>query len=230
MKTKSIFLTLLCLVLVVSAYAFEYDFSDSKLIGENNSAKGWKVISGKWVIANGMYDQTELAGQEVAKDTNAFRSIFESSWVIKDGTVTMKVKHDAKSTGANDALLLYRMVDNDNGYATRLQRDGYLTIGKITKGAYSHLKYTASPVDADKVYTVTIKLNGNNIDAYLDNKLLVSVTDASYDKGRIGLGVSRSGFPIHFLFVSAEGDGVPTGTTSVDHKGKLTTTWGDLKK
>ncbi|HGE69535.1 TPA: hypothetical protein ENX78_01785, partial [Candidatus Poribacteria bacterium] len=68
MKTKSIFLTLLCLVLVVSAYAFEYDFSDSKLIGENNSAKGWKVISGKWVIANGMYDQTELAGQEVAKD------------------------------------------------------------------------------------------------------------------------------------------------------------------
>jgi len=23
------------------------------------------------------------------------------------------------------------MVDNDNGYATRLQRDGFLTIGKI---------------------------------------------------------------------------------------------------
>lgn len=230
MSQKLIFLSLLCFVFVVSSFAFEYDFSDPKLIGENNSAKGWKVISGKWAIANGMYDQTELAGQEVAKDTNAFRSIFESSWVIKDGTVTMKAKHDVKSTGPNDALLLYRMVDNDNGYATRLQRDGYVTIGKITKGAYSHLKYTANPVDADKVYTVTIKLNGNNIDAYLDNKLLVSVADASYDKGRIGLGVSRSGFPIHFLSVSAEGEGVPTGTTAVEKSSKLATTWGDLKR
>ncbi len=221
---------LLCLVLTVSIYAFDYDFSDPRVIGENNSAKDWKVISGTWVIANGMYSQTQIAGQEVAKDSNAFRTIYQSKWVIVDGTVKMKAKHDAKSSGPNDALLLYRMVDNDNGYATRLQRDGYLTIGKITKGVYSHLKYTANPVDADKVYTVTIKLKGNAIDAYLDDKLLVSVTDNSFDKGQIGLGVSRSGFPIHFISISAEGDGIPSGTTSIERSGKLTTTWGNLKK
>jgi hypothetical protein len=226
MKFRVTIMVLFCFVLTTSVFAFDYSFSDPLAVAVN--AKDWKVISGKWAIANGMYDQTE----NNASDGNAFRTILQSKWTIADGTVTLKAKHDAKSTGTNDALVLFRMVDNDNGYASRLQRDGYLTIGKITKGVYSHLKYTATPVDADKVYTVIIKLKGNAIDAYLNDKLLVSVTDATYAKGQIGLGVSRSAFPVHFLSVSADGNGVPVGSglTAVESNNKLATTWGDLKK
>ena len=226
MKLNVVVLTLLCFVLTMSVFAFDYDFSDPKAVGAN--AKDWKVIKGTWVIENGMYNQTD----NNANDGNAFRSIYQSKWVIKDGTVIMKAKHDAKSTGNNDAILLYRMIDNDNGYATRLQRDGYLTIGKIISGVYSHILYTAMAVNADQVYTVTVKLNGDAIDAYLDDQLLVSANDSTFKSGQIGLCVGRSAFPIHFLSISADGDGVPKGSAffAVESPGKLTTTWGDLKK
>jgi hypothetical protein len=226
MKLRLVILCLLCFVLTASAFAFDYDFADAKN-ASGTDAKGWKVNSGTWAMANGMYDETQLGG---ANDGNAFRTIYQSSWVITDGTVILKVKHDVKSTGANDALLLFRMVDSDNGYAARLQRDNYITIGKIVKGVYSHLKYTATPVDADKVYTITIKLKGTALDAYVDDKLLVSTTDATFDKGQIGLGISRSAFPIHFIFLSVNGDGIPSGTTAVESHNKLATSWGDLKK
>jgi hypothetical protein len=227
MKFRVIIMALFCFVLTVSVFAMDYDFADPKATATN--AKDWKVIKGTWILKDGMYSETELGG---GNDGNAFSSIYQSKWVIGDGTVIMKAKHDAKSTGTNDAILLYRMVDDKNGYASRLQRDGYLTIGKITSGVYTHLKYTATPVEADKVYTVTVKLKGNAIEAYLNDNLLVSVNDKTFDKGQIGLCIGRSAFPIHFLFVSADGTGIPKGSAfiAVESPGKLTATWGYLKK
>ena len=227
MKLRVIVVTLFCFALTMSVFAFDYDFADPRAVEGNNNAKDWKVKSGTWSIKNGTYDQTDVNGN----DGNAFRSIYQSKWVIKDGTVEMKAKHDAKSSGMNDAILLYRMEDDDNGYATRLQRDGYLTIGKIMAGAYSHILYTVTSVAADKVYTVTVKLNGDAIDAYLDNKLLVSVKDKTFSEGKIGLCVGRCAFPIHFLSISAEGDGIPKDNPfAVESLGKLATTWGNMKK
>jgi hypothetical protein len=230
-KLKILLLISFCFIFVMSAIAAEYDFADPTALGANNSAKGWKVISGTWAIEDGMYVESDTVGQAAAQDGNAFRSIYQSSWMIKDGTVEMKAKHDAKSSGANDAILLYRMENEEKGYATRLQRDGFLTIGKITGGIYAHLKYTATPVNADTVYTVTVELDGTAIDAYLDDKLLVTVDDATYKEGKIGLCVGRSASPIYFLSVSAEGDGIPKGSmTPVESPGKLATTWGLVKR
>lgn len=219
------------LALTLIASAADYDFADPGIVGPGDSAKGWDVISGEWAVVDGEYVETEMVGQAAAQDGNAFRAIMDTAWEIEDGIVEMKARHDAASSGANDAILLYRMEDDDNGYATRLQRDNYLTIGKITDGVYSHLKYTSVPVNADTVYTVTVELDGDSIKAYIDGVLKVEVNDGTYKKGRVGLCVGRSAFPIYFLSVHVEGGGVPEGNVlAIEPADKLATAWGEIKR
>jgi hypothetical protein len=200
---------------------WEYDFADVK---GNAWEKDWKVVHGTFNLIDQSLAQTDRSGD----DNNAFRAIAQTKWEIADGTIEAKIKHDAQATGASDALLYYRMKDEDNGYASRLQHDNYITIGKISAGKHGHIKFVSTPVNADIWYDVKVELAGNKITVFLNGEEKVSVEDDFSPQGLVGFGMARSTANAYLSWIRVTGEGV-TPTAAVSPSGQLTTTWGRLK-
>lgn len=205
-----------------SAGTWTYDFAS---LGGADWTKDWKVVAGTFKVDGGTIWQTDTS----ADDNNAFRAVAQTSWDIADGTIEAKVKHDDAATGLNDCLVYYRMKSDNDGYASRLQLDSYITIGKITEGKHAHIKFTANPVVAAQWYTLKIELKGGDIAVSVDDKLLVSATDDWSSKGKVGFGMSRSGAGARLQWIKVTGDGVTGSATPVQPVGKAAATWGALK-
>lgn len=58
---------------------------------------------------------------------------------------------------------------------------------KVEDGAYKVLAADNKPYDLNKEYLIKIKVNGNNIRAYVDNKQIFNVNDAKFGQGEVGL-------------------------------------------
>ncbi|MDQ1327971.1 MAG: hypothetical protein QG641_1256 [Candidatus Poribacteria bacterium] len=203
---------------IVQAGTWEYDFTKVKGDAWQND---WKVIAGKFELKDGALWQTTAS----ADDNNVFRCLAVTNWEIGDGTIEAKVMHHG--AGLNDALIFYRMKDNDNGYASRLQLDSYITIGKISGGKHAHIKYVVTPVVAEKLYTVKIELEGDKITVSVDDEEKVVVEDTFSPKGRIGFGMSRCAGGASIQSIKVTGNGVTA--ISVDPADKLATTWSEIK-
>jgi hypothetical protein len=119
------------------------------------------------------------------------------------------------------------MKDTDNGYASRLQLDSYITVGKITQGKHAHIKFVSTPVKADTWYIVKIELKDSTITVFVDDNELVTVDDTFSLKGSVGFGMSRCAGGASLEWIRVTGTGVtPTAVAPTD---KLTTTWSAIK-
>lgn len=199
---------------------WEYDFTKAT---KTALVKDWKVVAGKFEVTDGTLFSNDVS----ADDNNAFRAIAQTMWDLGDGTIEAKVKHDDKAAGLNDCLVFYRMKNDDDGYASRLQLDSYITIGKITAGRHGHIKFVNFPVVAGEWYTVKVELKGKDIAAFVNNKEYVAVSDDWSSKGKVGFGMARSAGGSRLQWIRVTGDGV-TGL-SVQPNGKTAVTWGELK-
>jgi len=219
---KILILTLLICMFVfatmVQAGTWEYDFANIK---GNAWEKDWEVIAGEFEVKDGGLWQTMAS----ADDNNAARCLAITKWEIEDGTIEAKVMH--YGGGLNDALIYYRMMDTDNGYASRLQLDSYITIGKISGGKHAHIKYVNTPVVAEKLYTVKIELKGDKITVSVDDEEKVVVNDPFSLKGRVGFGMSRCAGGASLQSIKVTGNGVTA--ISVEPADKLATTWSEIK-
>ena len=200
---------------------WEYNFADVK---GNEWEKDWKVIAGSFEVKDGSLAQTDRSGD----DNNAFRAIAQTDWEIEDGTIEARVKHDAQAAGTNDALLYYRMKDDDNGYASRLQFDNYITIGKIENGQHGHIKFVNTPVDPETWYVVKVELEGKNITVFVDDNEFFTVEDSFSSKGRVGFGMARSTADAYLSWIRVTGEGVKSMAV-VYPSDKLVTTWSKIK-
>ncbi|MFA4880332.1 MAG: family 16 glycoside hydrolase [Candidatus Doudnabacteria bacterium] len=200
------------------AGTWEYDFTKIK---GNEWEKDWEVIDGEFDVVDGALKQTAQS----ADDNNAFRAIALTKWEIQNGIIEAKVKHSG--AGNNDALIFYRMEDNDNGYASRLQLDGYITIGKITNGVHGHIQFVVTPVQADVWYIVKIELDGDTITVSVDDKEFIILQDKTSPSGSVGFGMSRCAGGASLEWIHVTGSGVTP--TLVAPAGKLTTTWANIK-
>jgi len=219
---KILILTLLVCMFVfatiVQAGTWEYDFT--KIKGDAWT-KDWEVIQGDFELKDGALWQTAAS----ADDNNAVRCLAVTKWEIGDGTIEAKVMHHGG--GLNDALIFYRMKDKDNGYASRLQLDSYITVGKITAGKHAHILFVVTPVVAEKLYTVKIVLEGDEIRVSVDDVEKVVVSDKFSAKGRVGFGMSRCAGGASLQSIKVTGDDVTA--ISVDPADKLATTWSEIK-
>lgn len=213
-----LFVCMFIFAAISQAGTWEYDFTKAS----NAWTKDWEIINGEFALADGALKQTSAS----ADDNNVFRCLAVTGWEIGDGTIEARVMHSG--SGLNDALIFYRMMDNDNGYASRLQLDDYITIGKISAGKHGHIKYTSTPVDADIWYTVKIVLAGSKITVSVNDQELVTAEDTFSTKGRVGFGMSRCAGGASLQWIRVTADDITTA--SVDTKGKLTTCWGDIRK
>jgi len=216
---STLFIFMFVFASMVQAGTWEYDFTKAN---GDTWTKDWQVIAGKFDLKDGALWQTTAS----ADDNNVFSCLAVTGWEIGDGTIEAKVMHHG--AGLNDALIFYRMKDNDNGYASRLQLDSYITIGKITAGKHAHIKYTANPVVAEKLYTIKIVLAGPKITVSVDDKELVTAEDTFSSKGKVGFGMSRCAGGASLQYIKVTGTDV-TGLTSVDSADKLATTWSEIK-
>ena len=119
------------------------------------------------------------------------------------------------------------MKDNDNGYASRLQLDSYITVGKIENGTHSHIKYVSTPVEGDTVYTVRIELEGDSITVFVDDEEFFTAEDSFSSGGKVGFGMSRCIGGAGLEWIRVTGDEVTAA--AVDSADKLATTWSAVK-
>jgi len=215
---STLFTFMFVIASIGQAGTWEYDFSKVK---GNAWEKDWEVIAGEFELADGALKQTLASGD----DNRAVRCLAVTKWEIEDGVIEASVMHHGG--GFNDALIFYRMNDTDNGYASRLQLDSYITIGKIANGTHSHIKYVNTPVVANQWYTVKIELEGEKITVSVDDEEKVTVDDSWSSRGRVGFGMSRCGEGASLQWIRVTGDGVTP--TAVAPAGKLASTWSEIK-
>jgi endoglucanase len=150
------------------------DFSDG-------NADGWTTTSGAWSVIGGEY-----SGQ--ASSSNSYSIAGDSGWT--DYTLEAKVKVTNNSNGNKDAGLVFRYTDTDNHYILYLKNNDRagrkMELVKVVNGVKTILDYANPSVLPDTFHTYKIIANGDSIEVYQDNILILSATDSAHSSGKIG--------------------------------------------
>lgn len=208
---------LFVLVPQIIVHAITWNFDDPAQLND------WKVINGKWTIENGKLrgELLDVYVGIVAGDLGWSDYTLEMETTLVEGKYTywmVRVQDDPTS--------YYALERNDTNSAPIWRRDA----GKHKKIGND----VALPADHAKSHIWKIEAKGETITAYIDGKQLLSAKDATYKKGRIGLGGHNSASAtgkniITFDYVKVEGTGIPSDVSAVKSIDKLAGTWGSLK-
>jgi hypothetical protein len=225
-----------CCLLLLSSLAYAGKCIDDF---ENGNADGWNEASGDWEVQNGAYVQLG-AGKNVMGIPH---TIIESPWEFSDGTIEVTIIFSEESDGTEVPAILYRMIDEDNGYAFRLRKEAganneadrfIMEVGKFLDGQFDYIRGDAFPVDIGKPCKIKLEVEGMFTKAYYDGIIRIRVGDLTetFDKGKIGLAVFDANEPVYFDDVIINGEGIfpflPL-SEKVDPGGKLASVWGQIK-
>lgn len=194
----------------VNAWTEDFDDGDDE---------GWTKISGGWMVDNGRYKQF------IVNDSDkVYCAIFNSDWKIDDGTVEAKISFSPTASNINTGVILYRMKDEKNGYASGLDRKkGSVTIAKVIDGKYEVIESANKPLTDDTWYTIKVHLDGDSISALVDEREYLSINDNTFKVGKIGVGVVKTRSPIYFDEIKV------SISKPVRPKVLLASTWAKIK-
>ena len=214
-----------CCLLLLSPFAYAGVCRDDF---EDGNANGWKEVSGTWEVRDGVYVQLEADG-------DVPRTVIQSPWEFTDGNIEVTITFDKKSDGNEIPAILYRMVDDDNGYAFRLHNDR-LEVGKLANGQYSNIRGDAFPIAIKKPCQIKLEVEGVFTKVYYDGVIKMRIGDPEpkrgFDQGKIGLAVFDANKPIYFDNVTIEGEKIFPFFSfgkKVAPCQKLTSVWGRIK-
>ena len=132
--------------------------------------------------------------------------------------------------------MLFRLEDDDNGYAFRLRGDEKsMDVGLIEAREYSNIRGDPKDViDIGEPSSIVIEVDGNIFFVTYNDEAFLRVGDVDdhFTTGRIGIGALVVDAPIHFEEIRVEGDGVTQFAPDllpVDAAGRLALTWAELK-
>ncbi len=191
-----------CCLLLLSPFAYAgvclEDFGDG-------DAAGWKEVSGTWEVEDGSYTVLE---QEFGDDSVP-RSIIQSPWDFADGTIEITIVFDRRATGAEIPTVLYRMVDDSNGYAFRLSVDS-LTVGKMVDGAWESIRGDAAEINIGKPIQIKLVVEGMFTKVYYNGEIKARIgdLDETFAAGKVGLAVFDPAGPIYFDDIIISGEGI----------------------
>lgn len=215
-----------CCLLLLSSLVYAGECIDDF---ENGNADGWKEVAGDWEVQEGTYVQLG-AGTNVM---DIPRTIVQSPWEFADGTIEVTITYDKKSDGSEVPAILYRMIDDDNGYAFRVHSDR-LEMGKFQDGQYQDIRGDAFPINVTKPFKIKIEVEGMFTKGYYNDVIKIRVGDLgeTFEKGKIGLAIFDANDPIYFDDVIISGQGIhpfPPLSHKVEPGGKLASAWGQIK-
>lgn len=143
--------------------------------------------NGSWVLES---DDSKMLKLDSAGTTYVV-SRGEDSW--EDYTVSAKVKITSTPTeGTVRAGIAARHTDKRNYYSLMIRRstskDYMLLVKRVDNSQTTLAEETlTSTIDESKVYDLKFEIAGNVLKGYVDDELLVSVTDDALTHGSIGL-------------------------------------------
>lgn len=218
-----------CCLLLLSSLAYAGEIKDDF---EDGNANGWKEIAGDWEIQDGAYVQLGV-GMDFTGEVP--RTIIQSPWDFDNGTIEVTIEFDRQSGGTEEPCILYRMVDDDNGYVFRL-RSTHLEIGRLVAGVFESIRGDAYPVEIDEPINIKLVVEGIITKVYYNGTLTNRVSDPNDkgdEKGKIGFAVLNAGEPIYFDDLIISGNSVSPfpgfGDQAVKPAEKLASAWGAIK-
>jgi len=218
-----------CCLLLLSSLAYAGEIRDDF---EDGNANGWKEVAGDWEIQDGAYVQLGVSMDFVDEVP---RTIIQSPWDFDNGTIEVTIEFDRQSGGTEEPCILYRMIDDDNGYVFRL-RSTHLEVGRLVEGVFESIRGDAYPIDIDEPINIKLVVEGIITKVYYNGTLTNRVgdpNDKGDEKGKVGLAVLNAGQPIYFDDLIISGNSVAPfqdfGDQAVEPVGKLASVWGAIK-
>jgi hypothetical protein len=195
---------------------------------EDGNADGWKEFAGEWEVEEGAYVQsaasTDIRGIP--------RTIIQSPWEFTDGSIEVTITFEKRSAGSEVPAILYRMIDENNGYAFRLHSDS-MQVGKFLEGEYQDIRGDAQRINIGKPCKIKLEVQANFTKVYYNGEIKARIGDLNktFKKGKIGIAVFEPGDPIYFddMVISGEGIFPFPPLYKVDPGAKLASSWGKLK-
>jgi len=220
---------LCCCLLMLSSRAYAGEVRDDF---EDGNANGWNEVAGGWEVQDGAYVQL---GMDLDGVDGIPRTIIQSPWDFGNGTIEANIAFDRQAAGTEIACILYRMIDDDNGYIFCLSST-HLTVGKLVEGVFESIRGDAYPVNTDKTINIKLVIDGVFTKVYYDGTLTNRIGDPNGkgdEKGKVGLAVRDANQPVYFEDIVISGDSVSPflefGGKAVETAGKLASAWGRIK-
>lgn len=224
---RGIFVSCCCLLLLSSSVyggPCKDDFEDG-------NTDGWKEIAGEWEIQEGAYVQLGASA-----NLGVPRTIIQSPWNFKDGTIEVTITYDKKSEGTEIPSVLYRMIDEDNGYVFRLN-NGTLEVGRFVNAQYEYIRGDAFPIDIGKPCVIKLEVEGIFTKVYYNGVIKIRIGEPEakrgFEKGKVGLAVFDPNNPVYFDNITIEGKEVYAFhpmDQAIEPSQKLASSWGMIKK
>ena len=219
LKLLVLVITLAGVVSISSAGTQVWDFE--------NGANDWEVANGEWSVTDGVYQET--SGKEKA----AHSIVGDVKW--ENYTVEAKVRFD----DGKWAGLIFRAQNEFEYYVFYLNQPDNKTEFWVHKKSAFDTRQGGEPqnfaakggvkIESGKWIQMKVKVEGQQFTVFLDGKEQGTATSAiEYKNGMVGVWAWESKASFDNLTVT--GEGVSGGTTAVNPRQKLTTTWSQLKR
>ncbi|MCL4532070.1 MAG: hypothetical protein M1582_02585 [Actinobacteria bacterium] len=159
-----------------------YTYSASILQHDDFSqgAGNWQPASGAWVI--------ETAGGPVYGNNNP-TGLWETSLTGSPTWDNYSVQMEVREVGANGGgmAILFRVQDDPTYYYQFSLQFGRARLYKREGANWTFLNETMYSWNADTWYALTVVVNGNQIDTYVNGQYQFTPYDSTFSKGRVGV-------------------------------------------
>ena len=186
----------------------------------------WEVANGDWSVKGGVYQET--SGGQVAMHS----LVGDENW--EDYVVQAKIRMDVGNWGG----LIFRAQSELEYYVYYLNvPDNKSELWRHEDGAFDTRTAITSNIPAagklkianGEFFDVKVVVEGDVFQLFINDELQSEQQDGTYDTGKIGVWAWQT--QASFDDVTVTGDDVEDNAVfAVQARGKLTTTWGKLKK
>jgi hypothetical protein len=183
----------------------------AQLISENftSGAANFTVVSGgTWAVTSGKYVLTNPV-QGAAGSGNGNIATHNTS-VSGDWTLTVDASTTATSSVWNDVSVIFNYQDASNYHYVSFNESndgGTSGIFKFVAGVQTQLTDITSLITGGSIYAVQIMKTGNSYQVSRNGTLVASVTDSTFNSGKVGFGTLNDGASFDNLVVTAAGGG-----------------------
>ena len=216
MKVKPILFILGCLLLffghLTKAGALLWDFNNK------DQQSDWEVISGTCEIDEDAYKISDPAAEALA-------IAGDSSWT--DYTIACRARL-TQPGGFNNIAIAFRASDDGASEYMFMLEGGRQQAEwwKKIAGTYTEIKVDPLKIDTKGWFSFKIIVTGGAFEGYYEDEFISTIEDKDLQKGKVGARIY--GCTSHIDDFDVNGPGIQA--SPVEAGGKLSTTWGKLKK
>ena len=190
---------------------------------DDGDVTAWTVYDGSWSVTEGAYGVNGGGERKaVAAEVDLTDFVLEAEVRVKstsgDAGVAFRVNDPGTGT------------DNYKGYYVGVASNSSLVFGKANAGRWQELDRVDLAFTLSRWYRLKVVASGTSIRVYVDEVLKIDATDASYDRGAIGLRTWRAEADWDNVTVSriveedSVGFRVSAAATEIDEGGASTVT------